>query len=445
MAHLPVSSRSVWSSSCFLGGRALVFGKWTPTSLAYPNHAGAVAALAALSISLPAMARGSSLGLRLAAGFAIAGTVALHLQWFLYVVMVIGLFALFSLVARSDRLAFLLHNLPTALATLIALAALGHPRAMPYLQNVESLSGTGTPGTLPRFVVESPLGKIVTPWVFTSAGCLLALVACLLLLVLTRSFKDEACRRELSLFALTSLAFAGLLALPGPSGFLMDVASPIVVGRMTMMLQALGVVAAGVTVALLAAHLPSTIGRVGIEPITRPVLGAGLAAFTVYAFLLSLWPSSPGFWEGRRTRLAERGYLPLEQVIDNPDVSRLLRAIPEDTRLLLLQPDYVKEVPLIRTGARMVQPVYPFDPPSRQAEADLAPLLAGTSSKEMLGRLYRQYGFDAALAWDWPEQSTDHFAGMKDFHLKDEASIERVDQPPVSLRLYEYKASDAVR
>lgn len=434
----------------FLGGSALVFGKWSPASLAYPNHMGATTALAAFLVTLSAMERESPIGLRLAAGLMIAATVALHLQWFLYIAMVVGLFALLSLAVRSDRFVLLRHNLPTAIATLIAAVLAGFPRVGPYSLNIESLSGTGTPGSLPRFVLETPLGKIVTPSFLLSAGCLVALVSAFLLIVLTRlppaRLPMEPSRRlESTLFAMTVLAFAALLVTPGLSGFLMDVASPIVVGRMTMMLQALGVIAAGVGSALIVALIPARAFELPISAVARPALIAGFTGLAAYAFLLSVWPSSPTYWQDRRARLVERGYLPLESVIDDPGVISLLKSIPDDARLLLLQPERMKEVPLIRTAARMVQPVYPFDPPSRQAEADLAPLLNGTPSKQRLATLYQRYGIDAVLAWDWPEQSTDHFARIQGFHLLEETSINRGDQAPVSLRLYEYKNDDAIR
>lgn len=427
----------------FLANSALVFGKWAPPTLAYPNHVGAIPALVALAIAIRAMERGSTLSLRLATGLAIAGIIGVHLQWFLYTALAIGLFAGMRLVIGPDRLAFVWHNMPTALATLVVSAMIGHPRIAPYLTNVESVAAAGTPGSLERFVVDTALGKVVTPWVFTCAGAIMALGASLLLIALcwrqrVQATADGDQSRNAVLFAGMTLGFSLLMVTPVVTEFLMAMASPIIIGRMMMMVQCLGVVATGLAVAmLLAKGVPWLAGAFERRPgqLGLSAVATGIAA---YAFILSAWPSSVGFWERRSEKRVASGYLSFEQILDDPAVSGLLKSIPGESRLLLIQPSFVKEVHMIRSEARMVQPVYGLDPPSRAVFEGLAPVLEGPTPAKSFAAVSRDYDIDSVLTWEWPDQTEDTFIGKRGFDLQGEAVIERPANSPVVLRWYRY-------
>ncbi|MGI9505663.1 MAG: hypothetical protein ACR2RE_21715 [Geminicoccaceae bacterium] len=427
----------------FLGNSALVFGKWAPPTLAYPNHVGAVPALVALAIAIRAMERNSALSLRLATGLAIAGIIGVHLQWFLYTAIAIGLFAGIRLAVGPARLSFFRHGLPTALATLVASVVIGYPRIAPYMTNVESVAAAGTPGTLERFVVDTAMGKVVTPWAFTSAGALLALGASLLLIALSWRQRAQATAdgdqsRNAFLFAAMTLGFALLMVMPIVTEFLMAMASPIIVGRMMMMVQCLGVVATGLAVPMLLASVLPWFARAFERRPGQLGLGAVATAVAAYAFILSAWPSSVGFWELRSEKRVASGHISFEQILDDPDVSGLLKSIPGDSRLLLIQPSFVKQVHLIRSEARMVQPVYRLDPGSRAVFEGLAPVLEGPTPATSFAAVSRDYDIDSVLAWEWPEQTEDIFIGKRGFDLQGEAAIERPAKSPVILRWYRY-------
>ena len=89
-----------------------------------------------------------------------------------------------------------------------------------------------------------------------------------------------------------TLGFSLLMVTPVVTEFLMAVASPIIVGRMMMMVQCLGVVATGLAVAMLLAKVLPWLGGAFERRPGQLGLSAVATGIAAYAFILSAWPSN---------------------------------------------------------------------------------------------------------------------------------------------------------